>query len=121
MEIPIRNYAHLGDAVWEVIVREYTVDKTTRIETLHKLTTERVNAKAQHQLLSQIEDRLTDEEKELVRRARNLAVPVSRRNIQAEYRMATAFETLLGFWFVRDRVRFNEMKEVLLPLIQVEQ
>ena len=41
MEIPIRNYAHLGDAVWEVIVREYAVDKTSRIEVLHKITLKR--------------------------------------------------------------------------------
>ena len=121
MEIPIRNYAHLGDSVWEVIVREYTIDKTSRIENLHKLTTDRVNAKFQHHLLSQIENLLTDEEKELARRARNIAVPVSRRNIQAEYRMATAFEVLMGYWYIHDRTRLEEIKKALLPLIQMEQ
>ncbi len=121
MEIPIRNYAHLGDAVWEVVVREYTVDKTERIETLHKMTTERVNAKFQHDLLTSIENLLTVEEKELVRRARNLTVPVSRRNVQAEYRMATAFEVLIGYWYVNDKQRFQQMKEILLPQIIINE
>ena len=113
MEIQLRNYAHLGDAIWEVIVREYTVDKATNTKTLHKMTTDRVNAKFQNNLLSEIYELLTEEEKELVRRARNLPVPVGRRNIQAEYRMATAFETLIGYWYIQNKDRFTEMKTLL--------
>ncbi len=120
MEIPIRNYAHLGDAVWEVIVREYILDKTTRIEMLHKLSTDRVNAKFQHDLLIGIENLLTVSEKDLLRRARNLPVPVSRRNIQSEYRMATAFEVLLGYWYINDKKRFEEIKKILLNKIKIE-
>ena len=113
MEIQLRNYAHLGDALWEVIVREYTVDKAVNAKDLHKMTTERVNAKFQHDLVLQIETLLTDEEKDLIRRARNLPVPVGRRNIQAEYRMATAFETLMGYWYINNKSRFEEMKTIL--------
>ena len=120
MEIPIRNYAHLGDSVWEVIVREYAIDKTSRIEVLHKITTDRVNAKSQNELLVEIEPLLTNEEKELARRARNLPVPVSRRNIQSEYRMATAFEVLIGYWYLNDKPRFKQMKEMLLSKITME-
>ncbi len=120
MEIPIRNYAHLGDAVWEVIVREYTIDKTSRIETLHKLTTDRVNAKFQHDLFIQIEALLTEEEKTLARRARNLSVPVSRRNMQSEYRLATAFEALIGYWYLNDKQRFDQIKEILVSKITME-
>lgn len=113
MEIQLRNYAHLGDAIWEVIVREYTVDKAQTVKTLHSMTTARVNAKFQHDLLLEIEEILTDSEKELVRRARNIPVPVARRNIQAEYRMATAFETLIGYWYINDKNRFEEVKKLL--------
>ena len=113
MEIQLRNYAHLGDALWEVIVREYTVDKAVNAQSLHKMTTERVNAKFQHDLLITIEEHLTPEEKDLVRRARNIPVPIGRRNIQSEYRMATAFETLMGFWYIHNKDRFEEMKDLL--------
>ena len=113
MEIQLRNYAHLGDAIWEVIVREYTVDKAVSVKALHSMTTARVNAKFQHDLLLSLESILTAEEKELIRRARNLPVPVARRNMQSEYRMATAFETLIGFWYLNNKLRFEEMKALL--------
>ena len=113
MEIQLRNYAHLGDAIWEVIVREYTVDKASTVKLLHSMTTARVNAKFQHDILLQMEEFLTDDEKEILRRARNLPVPASRRNIQAEYRMATAFETLIGYWYINDKIRFEEIKQWL--------
>lgn len=117
MEIQLRNYAHLGDAIWEVIVREYTVDKAVTVKALHSMTTARVNAKFQHDLLLSIDSLLTEKEKELVRRARNLPVPVARRNIQTEYRMATAFEVLIGYWYINDKTRFEEIKSQLYEKI----
>ena len=43
----LRNYAHIGDAIWEVFVRDYTILKTSNSKILHKITTDRVNAKFQ--------------------------------------------------------------------------
>ena len=33
----LRNLAHLGDSVYELFVREYTISKTQNIKKLHKL------------------------------------------------------------------------------------
>ena len=74
--IALRNYAHLGDAVWDVFVREYAVFKTSNAKLLHKMTTDRVNAIFQKDLLHLIENDLTEYELELTRRARNLPIPV---------------------------------------------
>ena len=103
----LRSYAHLGDAVWEVFVREYIVRKTSNSKMLHKLTTDRVNATFQMKMLEFISDELTEDEQELVRRARNLSIPVGRRSIQATYRQATAFEALIGYWYTRDKDRLG--------------
>ena len=103
----LRSYAHLGDAVWEVFVREYVVRKTSNSKMLHKLTTDRVNATFQMEILEFISDELTEGEQELVRRARNLSIPVGRRSIQATYRQATAFEVLIGYWYTRDKDRLG--------------
>ena len=103
----LRNYAHLGDAIWEVFVREYTIKKTSNSKILHKITTDRVNANFQHDMLGLIEPDLTDDEKELARRARNLPIPVGRRSIQAIYRQATAFEVLIGYWYLEDKARLE--------------
>ena len=106
-DLALRNYAHLGDAVWEIFVREYIIYKTSNPKILRKLTTERVNASFQADMLYFIEEDLTDEEKELARRGRNLPIPVGRKNIQNTYRPATAFEVLIGFWYLNDKERLN--------------
>ena len=92
----LRNYAHIGDAIWEVFVRDYTILKTSNSKILHKITTDRVNAKFQKEMLNFITPQLTDEELEIARRARNLPIPIGRRHIQIDYRQAIAFEVLLG-------------------------
>ena len=33
----LRNYAHIGDAVWEVFVREFVIEKTSNSKALHKM------------------------------------------------------------------------------------
>ena len=79
--IALRNYAHLGDAVWEIFVREYVIFKTSNSKILHKMTTDRVNASFQAEMLHFISEDLTEEEHELARRGRNLPIPVARRAI----------------------------------------
>lgn len=111
----LRNYAHIGDAIWEVFVRDYTILKTSNAKLLHKLTTDRVNANFQKDMLVFISDMLTEDENELARRARNLPIPVGRRHIQAVYRQSTAFEVLVGYWYLHDKIRleqvYNKIKE----------
>ncbi len=106
-EINLRNYAYLGDAVWELLIREKTILLTNNAKKLHKITTDKVKGHFQAGLLEEIENILTEEEKELSRRARNLPIPVARRSCQSEYRQATAFEALIGFWFKNNKERFN--------------
>ena len=107
----LRNYAHLGDAVWELFVRDYTVLKTSNAKLLHKITTERVNATFQRDILALISENLTEDELELARRARNLPIPVGRRAIQATYRQSTAFEVLIGYWYIHDKERLKYFYE----------
>lgn len=108
-EINLRNYAHLGDAVWELFIREITVVQTQNAKELHQLTINKVNADFQNNLLIKLQESLTAEELDLLRRARNLPVPTSRRSQQSEYRMATAFEALVGWWYTNDKARLEEI------------
>lgn len=112
-EIHLRNYAYLGDAVWELYIREKTVLLTENAKQLHKLTTDRVKAGFQSELFHYIEQELTETELELARRGRNLSIPIARRSNQVEYRTATAFEVLIGWWYKKDKNRLNEiMKKI---------
>ncbi len=110
-EFSLKNYAHIGDAVWEVFVRDYVIRKTSNSKMLHKMTTDRVNASFQMQMLEFIQNDFTEEENDLVRRGRNLPIPVGRKNIQHEYRLATAFEVLIGFWYLHDKERLSSFYE----------
>lgn len=112
-EMNLRNYAYLGDAVWELFVREKTTKITENSKKLHKITTENVKAGFQAILLQKLDEILTEEEHEIARRARNLSIPIGRRHIQAEYRQATAFEALIGWWNEKNKNRLNFILEIL--------
>ena len=112
----LRNYAYLGDAVWELYIRERTVCLTENSQKLHKITTEKVKASYQAEMLHNIEPLLTEEEREISRRGRNLPIPIGRRSNQTEYRQATAFETLLGWWYKENPDR---MREILLEVEKI--
>ena len=112
-EIGLRHLAYLGDAVWELFVRERTILQTNNAGILHKITTNKVKAAFQAELLSELDSLLTDEEKEIARRGRNLPIPVARRSNQAEYRQATAFETLIGWWYYCNKKRLENILQIL--------
>lgn len=108
-DMNLKNYAHIGDAVWELYIREKTVRITENAKKLHKITTDKVKASFQADLLHFLESELNEEEQDIARRARNLSIPIGRRQIQAEYRQATAFEALIGWWYLNNKDRYNEI------------
>lgn len=116
-EISLRNYAYLGDAVWELFIRKATILKTQNAKELHSITTERVNAKRQCELLNLIQPMLSEDEQEIARRARNLSIPVARKSNQAEYRMATAFEALIGWWYDNNPGRLEQIEKKLTEFL----
>lgn len=116
-EMNLRNYAYLGDAVWELYVRNLTIFRTQNAKELHKITTERVNAKSQHDFLMNIQADLTEEELEIMRRSRNLPVPIARKSNQGDYRLATAFEALIGWWYKNNPERLIEIENKLLKFL----
>jgi len=106
-EMNLRNFAYIGDAVWELYVRQKTIYLTNNSRKLHELTTAKVKGNFQVHLLNEMENILTDDEKEIARRGRNLPIPIGRRANQFEYRQATAFETLIGWWYLKDKERYD--------------
>ena len=112
-EMNLKNYAYIGDAVWELKIRSKTIAMTNNPRNLHKLTTEKVNASFQAECLHKLESVLSEEELEIARRGRNLPIPIGRRQIQTEYRLATAFETLIGWWYLNNSERLEEIYNIL--------
>lgn len=117
MELNLKNYAHIGDAVWELFVREQIIYKTQNSNTMHKLTIEKVNGEFQKNLLEKIEPILSDEEKDLTRRARNIPTSSLRKISHEVHSYATAFEVLIGFNYINNKIRLSEIFEFLKKFI----
>lgn len=93
--------AYLGDAVYEVYIREHLIDKgLTKPTKLHHLATHFVSAKAQSALITlmQTDQLLTDEEWEFFKRGRNANSHTHAKNTSVlTYRISTGFEALMGY------------------------
>ena len=110
-------WAYIGDSVYEQYIRDYLVTNTKfKPHKLHIEATKFVKAAAQAKILEQLEKDLTDEEKEIVRRARNTKnhhLPKNS-NIQ-EYMYATAFEGLIGYLHLsKNKDRLTEILKLSL-------
>ena len=110
-------WAYIGDSVYEQYIRNYLVTNTKyKPHKLHIEATKFVKAAAQANILQQLEENLTEEEKEVVRRARNTKnhhLPKNS-NVQ-EYMYATAFEGLIGYLHLsKNTTRLNEILELSL-------
>ena len=104
--------AHLGDAVFELLVRSYLCahGKATG-KGLHRATIELVCAPAQARFAEKILPQLTEEELAVFRRGRNANVhSIPRHASRAEYQQATALEALIGWLYLQgEKDRINEL------------
>ena len=109
--------AHLGDAVFELLVRSYLCahGKATG-KGLHRATIELVCAPAQARFAEKILPQLTEEELAVFRRGRNANVhSIPRHASRAEYQQATALEALIGWLYLQgEKGRINELFCVML-------
>lgn len=109
--------AHLGDAVYELLVRSWLcVHGKATGKGLHRATIALVCAKAQSRLAEKILPLLTEEEQAVFRRGRNANVHTIPRNTsRGEYQQATALEALFGWLYLQGRrERINELFSVMM-------
>jgi ribonuclease-3 family protein len=124
--------AWLGDAVYEVYVRKYIVDTGAgHADRLHTASVRFVKAEAQAGILKALladaesgdggelgaaasaEGLLDAEERALCRRARNKKSATRPKNADPmDYKWATAFEALLGYYYMTEQTR--KLEDVIL-------
>ena len=104
--------AHMGDAVFEILVRGWLCahGKATG-RGLHQATIALVRAESQAEKAQHILPLLTEEEAAVFRRGRNAQVhSIPAHASRAQYGEATALEALLGWlWLKGRRDRINEL------------
>ena len=109
--------AHIGDGVYELLVRTYLCahGKATG-KGLHRATVQLVCAPEQARRAQRILPLLTEEEQEVYRRGRNAHVhSIPQHASRTEYQQATALEALLGWLYLSwHRERINELFETMM-------
>ena len=106
--------AYMGDAVFEVFVREMLVRKANvQVNKLHKRASSIVKAEAQARMIAAIKDELTEKEKSIYKRGRNAKSHTTAKNASvSDYRKATGFEALMGYLYLNgENKRMTELME----------
>lgn len=110
--INIVSLAYLGDAVYEVYVREYLIRRgIAYVEDLQKNAVKFVSAKSQSKILNFLIDRnfFNSEEIDIIKRGRNYKRSSHPKNTDLiTYKNSTGFEALIGYLYLE-----NNMKRII--------
>lgn len=118
-KISMLGLAHVGDAVYELLVRTMLCAQGhSSVTELHRLTVSLVNAPAQASAAEKIMLSLSDEELAIYRRGRNTKVNSVPHNADiGQYHAATGIESLFGWLYLQGR---QERVHELFGLIMSE-
>ena len=111
------TWAYVGDSVYELLIRTHLVNKTKlKPHSLHIEAIKYVKAKSQADILKKLEEYLTEEEKDIVRRGRNAENHHLPKNANVEeYMYSTAFEALIGYLYLcKKDDRLKEIFDLIL-------
>ncbi len=110
--------AYVGDSVYEIYVRQFLFAQgIEKVKELQKEATKYVSAKGQASYLNAMMEKniLTEEEVEIVYRARNHKSHASPKNTDiVTYKQATGLEALIGYLYLEGR---NNRVEELMNFI----
>ena len=109
--------AHLGDGVYEVMVRSWLVlHGKAKAKDLHRATVKYVAAPAQAERFERLRSLLTQEEEDVFRRGRNTDPhSVPKAASRAQYQTATGLEALFGWLYLQGRTdRLNELFSIMM-------
>ena len=115
--------AFIGDSVHTLFVRKYCLSITSeKMENYHIKASKYCKASSQAKVLNLLQNQLSDEEKEIVRRGRNAKAKHQAKNAtSADYAHATAFEVLIGYLYLsKKEERLNKILNLSISLLESE-
>jgi len=94
--------AFIGDAVYSLYIREkYSMTTDYKTGELQRLTTQKVSAHGQSELINYVLPLLSEDEEDVFKRGRNAKKATKSKNASvAEYNRSTGFEALLGYLYI---------------------
>ena len=111
VDLSAAELAYLGDAVFELLVREMLLREGVPFRQINRRAKDFVSAHAQSQMYHRIFPALSEQEQHVMKRGRNLHTLSRAKNAGvSEYRHATGLETLFGYLHHNgDTARVNEI------------
>ena len=103
------SLAYIGDAVYELYVRTHYLLPPKKIADYHQAVVSQVRAETQATHLRSLKSYLTESELEVLRRGRNSAIGKPRRLSPKLYQEATSLETLIGYLYLHNPERLQEL------------
>lgn len=115
------SYAYLGDAVFELEVRQHLISKGIfKINKLHKEAIKFTNAVSQSKAITELLPLLTDEEIRFYKLGRNSKARQTKKTASMiEYKMATGLESLIGHLYITDPLRMKEVVKKIIEIVEV--
>lgn len=107
--------AFLGDGVHTAFVRDFVISQSLeKLNGYNKNASHFCKAKTQANILDKIQEMLSEDEKDIVRRARNTKTNnIAKNSNLMEYKKATSFEALVGYLYLAGKSdRLNEILEI---------
>lgn len=108
--------AYLGDAVYELFVRNYLLSHgLAKSQELQKEAVRFVSANAQAEFVRILQPALTEEERDIIRKGRNCkSRNIPKNSSVSQYRYSTGLEALIGQLYLRgEAARLTEIMKII--------
>lgn len=109
--------AYIGDAVYEVYIRNYLIKKNiVKVDKLQKEAVKYVRAKSQRVFLEKLinQNFFNQEEIAIIKRSRNHKGNRHPKNTDIiTYKYATAFEAIIGYFYLTNNKKLDEMMNLI--------
>ncbi len=118
--------AYMGDAVFELAIREYLLGTgKTKPNQLHRTATRYVSAKAQAAIMEEMlsQEVLKEEEVSYYKRGRNSKINTKAKNTDIQtYLQSTGFESLMGYLYLTKQTeRMETLIEWCIAFVNKEE
>lgn len=110
--------AYVGDAIYEVYIRKYLVENSyDKVNELYKKAKTFVSATAQASFIKKMLDSnfFTEEEVDIIKRARNHKSHKSQSTDIITYKNATSLEAVIGYHYLNNNI--ERIKEIMSFII----
>lgn len=118
--INVISLAYLGDAIYEVYIREYLIRKKIAfVEDLQREAIKYVSAKSQSKILKWLMENnfLKEDEIEIIKRGRNYKRGSHPKNTDIiTYKNSTGFESLLGYLYLNNNK--DRLEEIIGKILE---